>query len=552
MKRKERKAAAAAVAAPEKPGFFKRVGKALLSTLLVVLLLAGLAAGGCVWYVSKVDTIFPNITAAGVDLGGMTQQEAQEALTELGYDSLDNIAYTVTMPCGEAQLTFRDVGLERTAGQLAELAQDYGKDDNLLLKTLHYAKCRYEGLDLTDKLFAAPNEAIIRNRLLLPMREARAQLNAAAKLDPEAGTLTVIKGAQSIVLSEEEAAELILSELRELHFGPITYAPVVEHDTVKDLEDLRMQFFAEVSDAYYDKDQDTIIPEVLGVDFSDEELAPIWEKAETGESVVLPVLITMPEETQKHLEEILFKTELSTSVTTVKKSTENRKNNIRKACEAVNGLVLMPGEQVSYNDLLGKRTKEAGYLEAGAYVNGEVVDQVGGGICQVSSAMYYCAVYGNLQIDQRTNHTFQVSYMQPGLDATVSWGKPDLKFTNNRTYPIRFTAEVVDDAELHVSMWGVDDGTYVKVTTTQKPLHGDEEYPTVETGFWTEAMRWVYNRETDELLTKQRLKPSEYHYHKENIVYPSPSPTPEVTPTPETTDPPEEPTETPVPELIVP
>lgn len=551
MKRKERKAAAA-VAAPEKPGFWKRLGKALLSTLVVLLLLAALACGGFVWYVSTVETIFPGITAAGEDLGGMTEKEAALTLTEAGYDNLNAVAYTVTMPCGEAKLTYRDVGMQHTAAEVAQTAQNYGKSDNLLLKTWNYAKCRHEGADLTGELFAEPNEAFIRNRLLLPMREARKILQAAVEIDVPNSTLTVIKGAQSIRLSEDEAMELILADLEQLKFGPITYAPQVEHDTVKDLEDLRNQFYAEVADAYYDKDQDTIIPEVIGVDFDDEVLRPIWEDAETGESVTLPVLITLPEETEAHLQEILFKTELSKSITTVKKSTENRKNNIRKACEAVNGLVLMPGEQISYNALLGQRTKENGYLEAGAYVNGEVVDQVGGGICQVSSAMYYCAVYANLQIDQRTNHTFQVSYMAPGLDATVSWGKPDLKFTNNRTYPIRFTAEVVNDEELVVQLWGVDDGTYVKVTTANKPLHGDEEYPTVETGFWTEAVRWVYNRETDELLSKQRLKPSEYHYHKENIVYPSPTPTPEETPDVEIVPEPESPAETPVPELSVP
>ena len=182
-------------------------------------------------------------------------------------------------------------------------------------------------------------------------------------------------------------------------------------------------------------------------------------------------------------------------------------------------MVLMPGEEFSYNEALGKRTTEAGYLGAGAYLNGEVVTEIGGGICQVSSTLYCAALYANLKITDRTCHWFGVDYLPAGLDATVSWGGPEFKFVNSRNYPIRIKAEV--DREKWcavVAIEGVDeDGSYVEITTST----------------WSEAhkygatsYRWVYDRDGN-LLSKTLEARSEYHFHEDPEESPEPSESPE-------------------------
>ena len=100
----------------------------------------------------------------------------------------------------------------------------------------------------------------------------------------------------------------------------------------------------------------------------------------------------------------------------------------------------MPGETFSYNKVVGARTIEAGYKEAGAYAGGKVVQDVGGGICQISSTIYNTALLANLEIVDRSNHQFLTSYVPVSRDATVSWGGLDFKFKNNRTYPIKIVA----------------------------------------------------------------------------------------------------------------
>ena len=100
----------------------------------------------------------------------------------------------------------------------------------------------------------------------------------------------------------------------------------------------------------------------------------------------------------------------------------------------------MPGEEFSYNQSVGRRTTSAGFREAGAYSGGKVVNSVGGGICQVSSTLYNVVLRANLEVTDRSNHMFAVGYVPIGTDATVSWGAPDFKFKNNRTYPIKIVA----------------------------------------------------------------------------------------------------------------
>ena len=183
-----------------------------------------------------------------------------------------------------------------------------------------------------------------------------------------------------------------------------------------------------------------------------------------------------------------------------------------------------------------------------------MVQEVGGGICQVSSTLYYAALLANLQIDTRTCHYFPVGYLPAGLDATVSWGGPEFKFTNNRNWPIKILASVdSSNNTVSVHIVGTDeDGSYVQMTYTTWLVYNNSEYPETATGYKAATYRNVYDK-NGALISKEIEAYSEYHYHEEDIVYPTPTPEPTPEPTPtepvEPTDPvwPEEPTDPAVP-----
>src|SRR5699024_130779 len=117
--------------------------------------------------------------------------------------------------------------------------------------------------------------------------------------------------------------------------------------------------------------------------------------------------------------------------TKFKQSNKERSRNIELAAEAINNHVVFPGESFSFNDVVGERTKEKGYKRAPVIVKGELTEDIGGGICQVSSTLYNAVDLKNIEMTERYSHSRSVPYVPPGRDATVSWYGPDFAFTNN-------------------------------------------------------------------------------------------------------------------------
>ena len=168
------------------------------------------------------------------------------------------------------------------------------------------------------------------------------------------------------------------------------------------------------------------------------------------------------------------------------------------------------GDVFSYNETVGKRTAEAGFQPAPAYVKGETVDEIGGGICQVSSTLYYACLRGNLAITERYAHRYVPAYIDWGMDATVSWGGPDYKFTNDTLYPIKIET-AYEGGWLTVRLLGTNvDGIYAKMTNEvlsrtdweteyvedEAIAPGAEEVKTTPyTGYKVKSYRHVYDKD---------------------------------------------------------
>lgn len=117
-----------------------------------------------------------------------------------------------------------------------------------------------------------------------------------------------------------------------------------------------------------------------------------------------------------------------------------RSNNIKLAAAKIDGVVLAPGERFSFNQTVGQRTLKGGFQLAGVYSNGKHDTGVGGGICQVSTTLYNAALFSNMKVVRRTNHSLPVPYVPVGRDATVNWGAQDLVLENNFSTPIAISS----------------------------------------------------------------------------------------------------------------
>lgn len=156
---------------------------------------------------------------------------------------------------------------------------------------------------------------------------------------------------------------------------------------------------------------------------------------------------------------------ITQAVTKATSSKNDRLTNLALACASINGTCVMPGETFSFNDTVGKRTKDKGYKIATVYQNGEKAEDVGGGICQVSTTLWNAAMKCDYEIVERHEHSLPVAYVDKGKDATVSWGSQDMKFKNTSDQPVYIIAYLSTDKRVYVEMYGklLDDGMYITI-----------------------------------------------------------------------------------------
>ena len=183
----------------------------------------------------------------------------------------------------------------------------------------------------------------------------------------------------------------------------------------------------------------SVEPEVDGITINEDQLDSTLKEAINGivgseETVVVEPEVIKAEITSEDLSKIngvigSFSTSYGTSA-------PGRCSNIELATKKINGTIVMPGEVFSFNEVVGPRTEEAGFKEAGTYVGNKVEPGIGGGICQVSTTLYRAVMRSNIRSTERTNHSMSVGYATPGLDATVAYGYLDYKFKNTYDFPI--------------------------------------------------------------------------------------------------------------------
>ena len=215
-----------------------------------------------------------------------------------------------------------------------------------------------------------------------------------------------------------------------------------------------------------------------------------------AETSQVPAEVTKAEAKEKYKTLASFTTETT--------SNAKRNTNVRLAAQALNGTILQPGEEFSFNQVIGQRTEEKGYQAAAAYNSGAVVQEVGGGVCQISSTLYKVVFQSGMKITFRRSHTFEPNYVTPGQDATISWEEPDFRFVNTSKGPIGIRASY-SNQKASVSIYGLPvleegitwdlDSKKVEEMELLPPVY--EEDPTLEPGqeivksAGTKGSRWV-------------------------------------------------------------
>jgi len=504
---------------PKKAGKEKNnnngVKKAVLVTAIVIVVICvsffvlGAQANG-------LDAIFPNVSMESVNIGGMSAADAADALIagDVGTDTDKEL--TVNLPAGcELKISAKDAGCYMGASDAAAYAYDACHSGSFVDNTFTYIKCIVSGMKLTIGSSVKLDEDYIRNKT----DEAAKQVSLAlmqSSVTIGTDSISVVKGASTVQISADKLFDAVKSALTSGDFSTIEYKAESSSSgnaaATIDLQSLYNTIYEEPVSAKYDPATQAATAHVSGRSFDITAAQKLWDSAKNGDVVVIPLILTEPAITTDKLNSMLFSDVLAQKSTSLTGSSTARINNIKHATASINGIVLNPGDEFSYNDTLGQRTAAGGYQLAGAYSGGQVVSEIGGGICQVSSTLYYCTLISNLAIVDRTCHYFGVAYLPAGLDATVSWPLPDFKFKNNSEYPIKLEAYVDKKANtVVVKIHGSNpDGIRVEMTT---------ETWNTDDGYGARSYRWVYDK-NGALISKKTEATSTYHFH------PTPSPSP--------------------------
>lgn len=412
----------------------KKIIIAITIILLLLIILALSTVFGII--TSSSNKVISGISINGIDISNLTKDEAILKL-KTSLESSLNREITLTHDSYSTKLATSEISPSYNIEESVNLAYNIGRSgSNIFSNNAQVIKTRLNKQNITLTVYYNTNlldEKIVTINEELPDKV----VNSSYKV--ENNNLIIANSTNGYRIQNETFKANMQSAL-ENNKSSIEL-PVEEYqaDGV-DIDAIYAEVHKNPVDATFTLSPYEIKKEEDGLDFaiSLDEAKKIV--SQNQESYTIPLKVVKPKITVKSLPQEAFPDQLATYSTTYAASNYNRSTNISLAAKAVNGCVLMPGETFSYNDTLGQRTTAKGYKEAGAYVNGQVTTDVGGGICQVSSTLYNAVLLCNLEIVDRKNHTFESSYVPVGQDATVSWKSPDFKFKNNREYPIKISA----------------------------------------------------------------------------------------------------------------
>ena len=409
--------------------------------------------------------ILPNVFVAGIDIGGMTQDEATNALRVSLSSSYSTQDLVVNLPGDSLKLSPDQTGARLDVEAVVKKAYAYGRDgtDAENARTRKEAQTKHHAIALLPYLsldlpyiysaveafcdsysieMTPPTVRLEGTRPEYPRKPENWDEDKKGPYKPNLEgivhqNLVITLGTPNFILEPGALYDYIL-DAYSLHNMTVSYeAPALTAPEKVDLEKVFEQFCIVPQDAELDNKTFEVVPEIYGYGFDMETVAALLDSAAYGQTVTVPLDFIVPDITEEALVGHLFKDVLA-EFTAVYNGTADaaRTKNLHLACEALNGYVIKAGETFSFNLALGPCTTNKGYQTAPTYV-GSTASTLGGGISQISSALYCGALQAGLQITQRHAHAYAVDYTLLGFDAAVTYGSQDLQFVNTTADPIR-------------------------------------------------------------------------------------------------------------------
>lgn len=457
---------------------------------------------GITLYISSSDKIITGIYIKGVEVAGLTKEQAIEKVTNEFNNVLPN-NLTVVHGEYETQLNLEDLGANLNIEEAVNRAYNMGRDSNIFknMGTIIKNLVSVNDLDLNVTVNTEQCTSIL-NDISTKLPDTVVQ----SSYYVEGNKLIITRGKSGNVVDVTPSIENIKNKIQDLTYASskIELVTVAKDPDAIDIDKIHNEIYKEPVNAYYTTNPYVVYPHENGVDFNisvDEAKAMLNDVKDEYE---IPLKYTAPSVTTNMIGTEAFPDLLAKFSTNYNARDTDRTTNLRLASEKINGTVLMPGETFSYNTVVGERTIAAGYKEAAMYQNGEVVDGLGGGICQISTTLYNAVLYSNLEIVERRNHQFVPSYAAAGRDATVVYGSIDFRFKNTRNYPVKILC-TVSGGVAKCEIYGLKENPDYDVEITSRVTE------TTATSIKSETYKTV--RQNGQVISSERINKDTYKRH---------------------------------------
>ncbi len=545
------------LAAPEKvktPVHRRRLrGKtvALIVICAVAVLLAASYIAVCAVALGE-ETVRPGVSVLGVDMSGLSRDEAESLWRRAGKAACrDTVIPVIADGQTVGEISLAELAVTVTPEDAGKAAWNAGRSGSFLGGGFAYLRSRIASRNVIPHLTV--NEAGFSAALerLDQLLDCTA-VDGSYRLDPEkTDEFYLIKPRDGISIDLDLLAGMLENAVTNGDLRPIECAGERLAAQALDVDALYETLHAEGVNAGYDQETGELTEEKIGVEFDKEQAKALLADAKPGEEVAVPAQLTFPAVTKESLKGVLFRDCLG-SYTTVASGSANRRHNVELAAKTINSTVLNSGERFSYNNAVGDTGKELGYYPAPAYVGGKSVDVYGGGVCQVSSTLYYAVLLSNLKIVERWCHQYAPGYITWGIDATTYYPWVDFVFENDTDYPVKIVTHYDSSNRITVEIYGTKtDDSYVRITNSvlsstpsytkyvedSKLAEGKEEVEqSGYTGYYVRTWRNVYAGDgtllssTVEANSDYEMRPTIIRVGPKKQTDPTPSETPEPPP----------------------
>lgn len=486
----------------EKP---KRKKGVIIGILIAVIIVVAVAISTVFSiFTASNEKIVSGVSISGIDISGLSKEEAKGKL-EAVYNEKKEKEIEVKYQEYETTLNPQIMEVNYEIDKAVDEAYSIGRKENIFISNydILFTLIGKKNIDVDMTL----NEEITKQAINdIGVKLPGIVLDSSYSVEDD--ELIISKGKKGVVIDTDSLFEKVKAKLSDINSNDeYIEIPVKEKEPEPiDIEKIHSEICKEAQDAYYTKDPFTVHPEVEGISFDLESAKAIL--AEDKDEYVIKLTITKPKVTLSQIGDEAFPDRLSIYTTRYDSSNVDRSTNLMIACQKINGKVILPGETFSYNKALGERTAKAGYRNGKIYAGGEVVDGLGGGICQISSTLYNAVLEGNLEVLERRNHQFTTAYIPVGRDATVVYGVTDFRFKNTRKYPVRISASARNGIAT-VAIYGIKEAeeyTFsfsTKVISTVAPTVRYKEDSSLPVGTEKVEQKGANGQKTETYITKK-------------------------------------------------